>query len=138
MEEQDEYLPDYLVPDAPTYKRNTVPINLPWLINGAPEIPIQTRFLPEQIFARMKVHKNECLDHLWKIFRAVLLSSQDRDFDFLEQYCDEILYTKLKNRLNQLHENGFELVVDQDLEADGGKPIQIEANMYDTILIKGL
>jgi hypothetical protein len=32
----------------------------------------------------MKVHKNECLEHLFKIFRAVLLASQDRDFDFLE------------------------------------------------------
>merc|ERR1711990_30382 len=112
MDEQDEFLPDYLVPDAPTYKRNTVAINLPWLINGAPDIPIQTRFLPEQIFARMKVHQNECLDHLWKIFRAVLLSAQDRDYDFLKEYCDEIFYVKLKNRLEQLHENGFELVVE--------------------------
>ena len=80
----DEFLPDYFVLDAPTYKRNTIAINLPWLINGAPDIPIQTRFLGEQIFSRMKVHKNECLDHLFKIYRAVLLASQDRDFDFLE------------------------------------------------------
>ena len=80
----DEFLPDYFVLDAPTYKRNTVAINLPWLINGAPDIPIQTRFLGEQIFSRMKVHKNECLDHLFKIYRACLLASQDRDFDFLE------------------------------------------------------
>lgn len=36
----DEFLPDYFVQDAPTYKRNTVSINLPWLINGAPEIEI--------------------------------------------------------------------------------------------------
>ena len=36
----DEFLPDYFVLDAPTYKRNTVAINLPWLINGAPDIPI--------------------------------------------------------------------------------------------------
>jgi hypothetical protein len=38
----------------------------------------------EQIFARMKVHKNEVLEHLFKIFRAVLMASQDRDFEFLE------------------------------------------------------
>ena len=68
----DEFLPDYFVPDAPTYKRNTVAINLPWLINGAPEIEIQTRFVGEQVFSRMKVHKNECLDHVFKIYRAVL------------------------------------------------------------------
>lgn len=43
----DEFLPDYFVQDAPSYKRNTVAINLPWLINGAPDIDIQTRFLGE-------------------------------------------------------------------------------------------
>jgi len=32
----------------------------------------------------MQVHKIEVLEHLFKIFRAVLLSSQDRDFEFLE------------------------------------------------------
>jgi len=32
----------------------------------------------------MKVHKNEVLEHLFKIFRAVLMASQDRDFEFLE------------------------------------------------------
>lgn len=36
----DEFLPDYFVIDAPTYKRNTTAINLPWLISGAPEIEI--------------------------------------------------------------------------------------------------
>jgi len=93
-------LPDYFVEGAPTYKRNVVSINLPWLISGAPDISIQTRFLGEQIFSRMKVHKNQCLDHFFKIFRAVLLAAQDRDFDFLEQYCEEMFYTKLRNRLN--------------------------------------
>jgi hypothetical protein len=96
----DEFLPDYFVEGAPTYKRNTVSINMPWLINGAPEIDIQTRFLGEQIFSRMQVHKNECLEHMFKIFRAVLLASQDRDFDFLEQYCEELFFTKLRNRVN--------------------------------------
>ena len=50
----------------------------------------------------MKVHKNECLDHMFKIFRAVLLSAQDRDFDFLEEYTEEMFFIKLRNRLNQL------------------------------------
>ena len=36
----DEFLPDYFVEDAPTYKRNEVAINLPWLVSGAPEIDI--------------------------------------------------------------------------------------------------
>lgn len=120
---ENEYLPDYFVIDAPSYKRNTVAINLPWLINGAPEIEIQTRFVGEQIFSRMKVHKNECLDHLWKIFRAVLLSAQDRDFDFLEQYCEEMFFIKLKNRLNQLQEQGIELVVEEDITVDNGSPL---------------
>ena len=42
-----EFLPDYLVKDAPEYKRNAVSINLPWLINGAPSIDIKTRFMGE-------------------------------------------------------------------------------------------
>ena len=100
--EDDEFLPDYMAKDAPTYKRNPVSINLPWLINGAPYNELKTRFMGEQIFSRMKVHKGEVLEHLFKIYRAVLLSSQDRDFDFLEQYCEEMFYTKLRNRLNQL------------------------------------
>ena len=54
----------------------------------------------EQIFSRMKTHKNELLEHLFKIFRAVLLSAQDRDFDFMEQYCEEMFFIKLRNRLN--------------------------------------
>jgi citrate lyase synthetase len=73
--DDDEFLPDYLVKDAVQFKRNPVSINLPWLINGAPSIDIKTRFMGEQIFSRMKVHKNEVLEHLFKIFRAVLLSA---------------------------------------------------------------
>jgi hypothetical protein len=60
---------------------------------------------------------------LFKVFRAVLLASQDRDFDFLEQYCEEMFYTKLRNRLNQLKTSGIEFVVEEDLFADRGKPI---------------
>ena len=82
--EDDDFLPDFLGNAAPTYKRNPVSINLPWLINGAPFNELKTRFMGEQIFARMKVHKVEVLEHLFKIYRAVLLSSQDRDFEFLE------------------------------------------------------
>jgi hypothetical protein len=50
--DDDDFLPDYLAKDAPTYKRNEVSINLPWLINGAPFNEIKTRFMGEQIFAR--------------------------------------------------------------------------------------
>lgn len=49
-----------------------------------------------------------------------------------------MFYTKLRNRLNQLKSNNIELVVEEDLFADRGKPMQIEANMYDHIIIKGL
>lgn len=86
----------------------------------------------------MKVHKNEVLEHLFKVFRAVLLASQDRDFEFLEQYCEEVFYTKLRNRLNQLKTQGITLTVEEDLFADRGKPLQVEANMYDHTVIKGL
>ena len=50
--EDDDFLPDYLAKDAPTFKRNEVSINLPWLINGAPFNEIKTRFMGEQIFSR--------------------------------------------------------------------------------------
>ena len=72
----------------------------------------------EQIFSRMKVHKVEVLEHLFKIYRAVLLSSSDRDFDFLEQYCEEMFYTKLRNRLNQLKADGIQFIVEEDVFAD--------------------
>lgn len=73
--EDDDFLPDYMMKDAKVVKRNTVAINLPWLINGAPTNEIQTRFLCEQVYSRMNIHKVEVIDHLFKIFRAVLLSS---------------------------------------------------------------
>lgn len=71
----------------------------------------------------MKVHKSEVLEHLFKIYRAVLLSAQDRDFEFLEQYCEEMFYTKLRNRLNQIKAEGLTLTVEEDLFADRGKPL---------------
>ena len=61
----------------------------------------------EQIFARMKVNRTEVMHHLFKIYRAVLLSSADRDFDFLEQYCEEMFFEKLRNRLNSLNSAGL-------------------------------
>lgn len=73
--DDEDFLPDFFEGDAPSYKRNPVSINLPWLINGAPFNEIRTRFMGEQLFSRMKVHKVEVLEHLFKIYRAVLLSS---------------------------------------------------------------
>ena len=45
--QDEDFLPDYMVKDAPTYKRNEVAINLPWLINGAPFNELKTRFMGE-------------------------------------------------------------------------------------------
>jgi hypothetical protein len=49
-----------------------------------------------------------------------------------------MFFTKLRNRLNQLKSNGIELVIEEDLFAIKGKPMTIEANIYDHIVIKGL
>jgi len=49
-----------------------------------------------------------------------------------------MFYTKLRNRLNQLNAEGLSLKVEEDLFADRGKPLQIEANMYDHVIVKGL
>ena len=98
--DDDDFLQDYMTKEYPGFKRNTVSINLPWLINGAPTQDIQSRFMGEQIFSRMQVHKVEVIEHLFKVYRAVLLSIQDRDFDFLENYCEEMFFIKLRNRLN--------------------------------------
>jgi len=59
--------------DSPGFKRNTVAINLPWLINGAPVQNIQSRFMGESVYSRMQVHKVEVIEHLFKVYRAVLL-----------------------------------------------------------------
>ena len=83
---EDEFLPEYFSKDAPEYKRNPKNINLPWLINGVPDMEIKTRFIGDQIFSRMKVHKGEVLEHLFKIYRATLLSAADGDYDFLREY----------------------------------------------------
>jgi hypothetical protein len=89
--DDDDFLPDYfnkdaLDPDAPEIKRNPINLNLPWLINGAPEMDVKIRFVGDQIFSRLKVHKGEVLEHLYKIYRAVLLSASDGDYDFLREY----------------------------------------------------
>lgn len=57
----------------------------------------------------------------------MLLSSGDRDFEFLEQYCEEMFFTKLRNRLNQLKAEGYTLHIEEDLFADRGKPMKVEA-----------
>jgi hypothetical protein len=45
--DDEEFLPDFFAKDAPSFKRNEVSINLPWLINGAPFNEIKTRFMGE-------------------------------------------------------------------------------------------
>ena len=49
-----------------------------------------------------------------------------------------MFFTKLRNRLNQLKTDGLTLTVEEDLFADRGKPLKVEANMYDSVVIKGL
>lgn len=104
--EDEDFLPDYLIPskEAIAIKRNPVAINLPWLIQGTPKIEIKDRFMGEQIFSRMQVHKNEVLHHLFKIYRAVLLSMSDHDYEFLGSYCEKTFQEKLVSRLKSLKE----------------------------------
>ena len=141
----DDFLPDYFVKDAPKVKRNPININLPWLINGAPEMEIKTRFIGDQVFSRLHVHKGEVLEHLFKIYRAVLLSAADGDYEFLREYCEETFAEKLIQRIEQLKEKGIKFSVKEDFHSgDGGKsniiakPMEIEANMYDHTVIKGV
>lgn len=49
-----------------------------------------------------------------------------------------MFFTKLRNRLNQLKAQGITLTVEEDMFADRGKPMTVEANMYDHTVIKGL
>lgn len=49
-----------------------------------------------------------------------------------------MFFTKLRNRLNQLKTDGLTLSVEEDLFADRGKPLKVEANMYDHVIVKGL
>jgi hypothetical protein len=84
--EDSDFLPDYFSKEQPEIKRNPINLNLPWLINGVPEMEIKSRYMGDQIFSRMKVHKAEVLEHLFKIYRAVLLSAADNDYDFIKEY----------------------------------------------------
>lgn len=49
-----------------------------------------------------------------------------------------MFFEKLRNRLNSLHSSGLILTVEEDMFADRGKPLQVEANMYDHVIVKGL
>ncbi|CAI2373281.1 unnamed protein product [Moneuplotes crassus] len=131
--EEDEFLPEFFSKDIPDYKRNPKNLNIPWLINGVPEMEIKQRFLGDQIFSRMKIHKGEVLEHLYKIFRATLLSAADRDYDFLKEYCEETFADKLIKRLENLRKEGLTCSYEEDM-----RPIEVEANMYDTTVIKGV
>lgn len=45
--DDEDFLPDFFAKDAPTFTRNEVNINLPWLIAGAPWNDLKTRFMGE-------------------------------------------------------------------------------------------
>lgn len=142
---EEDFLPDYFSKDSQEYKRNPITINLPWLINGAPNMEMKTRYMGDQIFSRIRVHKGEVLEHLYKVYRAVLLSAADRDYDFLREYCEETFANKFIKRLEQLREKGYTFTVTEDFEGSQGskskiiaKPIEVEANMYDHTVIKGV
>ena len=49
-----------------------------------------------------------------------------------------MFYNKLRNRLNQLKSSNIKFVVEEDMFADRGKPMRVEANMYDHVVVKGL
>jgi len=148
--DDDDFLPDYfnkdaLDPDAPEIKRNPINLNLPWLINGAPEMDVKIRFVGDQIFSRLKVHKGEVLEHLYKIYRAVLLSASDGDYDFLREYWEENFADKFINRIEQLKKEEITFQVEEDFDSGPGtkstiipKPLEVEANIYDNTVIKGV
>lgn len=92
----------------------------------------------EQMFSRLKAHKNEVLDHLFKIYRAVLMAGADGDFEFLQEYCELTFFNAYTRRIKELRESGVSLIVEEDLRADRGRPMQVVANMYDHTVIKGL
>jgi hypothetical protein len=49
-----------------------------------------------------------------------------------------MFYNKLRNRLNQIRTSGMTIKFEEDMFANRGKPMQVEANMYDHVVIKGL
>ena len=66
------------------------------------------------------------------------MSAADRDFEFLSEYLEETFYDKFKKWLDEMHEKGQRLEFREDMYADKGKPMWVEANIYDIIVIKGL
>lgn len=66
------------------------------------------------------------------------MSAQDNDTEFLKSYCEENFYQKLKKRMDEINKEGLRLRVKEDVYINNGKPLEVEACLYDHMVIKGL
>lgn len=132
------YLPDHLYYKIPDYNKSFA-LDLPWLKDGAPMLEIKSRYIPDQVFGRnTNISRRDLLQHLFKIYRGVLLASSQYDYEFLSEYMEENFSAKLINKLKKFKVLEYEIEILEDLKADKNQRITPEFHLYDSIVIKGL
>lgn len=94
--------------------------------------------MPEQVFVRSKISKQEVLKHLFKIYRGILLGISEFDYEFLEEYCEKTFFDKLKDKLEEYKLRKYQLELVEDMKANNGYRLLPEMHLYDSLLIKGL
>lgn len=133
-----DILPDSFMYKIPQYKKNPKNFNFPFLVSGAPNLEIKTRFLPDQVLVRNDITRKELLLYLFKLYRGVLLAISQYDYDFLREYCEENFYSKLFNVLSQYKDSNYTIEVLEDMKANNNVRLYPELHLYDSIIIKGL
>lgn len=139
QEKEELRIPEHTSYDVPNFIKNKN-FDFPWLINGAPSLDINSRFLPDQLFARNRnCTRRELLEHFFKMYRGVLLASTQFDYEFISEYCEERLAEKLNSKLKRFKDNNFRLEIVEDLKAvNNSERMSPEFHFYDNIIIKGV
>ena len=132
-----DILPDHLTYKIPNYTKNKT-LDFPWLISGAPILDIKSRLLPDQLFTRNSITRRTLLNHLFKIYRGVLLASTQNDTEFLNEYLENNFYLRLAKKLENLTKEGATIELFEDMKADKNKRLSPELHLYDSVIIKGL
>lgn len=78
------------------------------------------------------------LNHLFKIFRGVLLSACEYDYEFLSEYCEENFAEILKDKLEFFKKMEYQIELVEDMEGENNGRVPIEMHLYDCIVLKGL
>eukprot|EP01017_Pseudomicrothorax_dubius_P011145 TRINITY_DN14112_c0_g5_i1.p1 TRINITY_DN14112_c0_g5~~TRINITY_DN14112_c0_g5_i1.p1 ORF type:complete len:322 (+),score=60.02 TRINITY_DN14112_c0_g5_i1:110-1075(+) len=98
----------------------------------------QTRFLGERVFAQHRLPKDFILDHLFKIYRGVLLSSQNVDEEFLREYLEPGFAQRFVESLDRVKKQNYQLQAYKDVSGVRGEPIPDHLTIIDMHMLRGL